>query len=118
MVYFCIRGGRMSVSTRQLEGITIIDLGAKATGVALRDAFDEALSQGARKVLLNLAEVRSIDTTGLGELLAMLRRADKVGGKISFTNLPSNMEELLHVARVDPPFDIYETEDEAIKAMQ
>ncbi len=66
----------MNVSTRQREGITVIDLEGKiAIGrgdIALRDAFDEAVSLGARKVLFNFARVTSIDSSGLAELGAAL----------------------------------------------
>ena len=112
----------MSVSTRQREGITVIDLEGKIgigrDDIALHDAFEEAVSMGARKVLFNFARVTSIDSSGLAELVATLHRADKIDGKISLTKPRSNVEDILRMTLIDTLFDIYETEDEAIKAMQ
>ena len=112
----------MSVSTRQREGITVIDLEGKIGigrgDIALRDAFEEAVSRGARKVLFNFARVRSIDSSGLAELVAAQQRADKIGGKISLTKPRSNVEDILHMTLIDTLLDVYATEDEAIKAMQ
>jgi anti-sigma B factor antagonist len=112
----------MNVSTRQREGITVIDLEGKITigrgDIALHDAFKEAVSQGARKVLFNFARVTQIDSSGMAELGVALQKEDKMDGKISLTKLPSNVEAILHMTLVDTLFDVYETEDEAIKAMQ
>ena len=112
----------MKVSTRQREGITVIDLEGKITigrgDIALRDAFEKAVRQGALKVLFNLADVTSIDSSGLAELGAALQRANKIGGKISLTKPPSNVEAVLHMTLVDTLFDVYETEDEAIEIMK
>ena len=111
----------MNVSTRQREGITIIDLEGKITigrgDIALHDAFEEAVSQGARKVLINFAKVTTIDSSGMAELGAALHKADKMGGKISLTKPASKVETILHMTLFDTLFDVYETEDEAIKAM-
>ncbi len=112
----------MNVSTRQREGITVIDLEGKIGigrgDIALRDAFEKAVRQGALKVLFNLADVTSIDSSGLAELGAALQRANKIGGKISLTKPRSNVEDILRMTLVDTLFDVYETANEAIKAMQ
>ena len=108
--------------SRQREGSTVIDLEGKIGigrgDIALRDAFDEAVSRGARKVLFNFARITSIDSSGLAELGAALHRADKMGGKVSLTKPPAKVEAILHMTLIDTLFDVYETEHEAIKAMQ
>ena len=112
----------MNVSTRQREGITVIDLEGKIGigrgDIALRDAFEEAVSRGARKVLFNFARITRIDSSGLAELVAAMQRGDKMGGKTSLTKPPAKVEDILHMTLIDTLFDVYETEDEAIKAMQ
>ena len=112
----------MSVSTRQREGVTVLDLqGQIALGrkdIDLPDEFEKVTSAGARKVLFNLAGVKRIDSSGLADLVAALHRASEMGGKVSLAKPRSNVADLLRMTRVDTLFEVYETEDEAIEAMR
>ncbi len=76
----------MRVNVRQREGVTILDLKGKITigvgDVALRDAIHEALSAGAKKILVNLQDVSTIDSSGVGELVSSYTTATNRGGKL------------------------------------
>jgi anti-sigma B factor antagonist len=112
----------MNVFTRIREGIVVIDLEGKINigkgDIALRDAFDAVVEQGARKVLFNFAKVRSMDSSGMAELGAAYRKMEDVGGTVSLTNLPSNVSEILRMTQIITVFDYYADEDEAIAAMR
>lgn len=112
----------MNVSTRNREGITIIDLQGKINigrgDIALRDAFDAAVEEGSRKVLMNFEKVKSMDSSGMAELGAAYRKMEDIGGNVSLVNLPSNVGEILRMTQIITVFDFYETEDEAIEAMK
>ena len=111
----------MNVSTRVRDGVTVIDLEGKITigrgDIALRDAFNAAVDGGARAVLVNLAKVKSMDSSGMAELGAAYRKMDEIGGTVSLTQPPSNVGEILRMTQIVTVFDVYETEDEAIAAM-
>ena len=111
----------MNVSTRNREGISVIDLQGKITigkgDIALRDAFDQAVADGARKVLFNFEKVKSMDSSGMAELGAAYRKMDELGGQVSLVNLPTNVGEILRMTQIITVFDVFEDEDEAVGAM-
>lgn len=111
----------MNVSTRIREGISIIDLQGKITigkgDIALRDAFDQAVDGGARKVLINFDKVKSMDSSGMAELGAAYRKMLDLGGNVSLVNLPTNVGEILRMTQIITVFDVYDGEDEAIDGM-
>ena len=64
----------MKLTTREVSGVTIVDLSGKITlgegGMALREEVRKLLAAGSKKIVLNLAEVNYIDSSGLGELVS------------------------------------------------
>jgi anti-sigma B factor antagonist len=111
----------MKVSTRKRDGVVVIDLEGRINigrgDVALRDAFNAAVDGGARKVLLNLSKLKSMDSSGMAELGAAYRRMDELGGKVALTQPPGNVGEILRMTQIITVFDVYEDEDEGVAAM-
>ena len=64
----------MKISTRQVDGVTIVDCSGRITlgegSVTLRDLVRDLLSKGQKKILLNLGDVNYIDSSGIGELVS------------------------------------------------
>ncbi len=110
----------MRVNVRQREGVTILDLKGKITigvgDVALRDAIHEALSAGAKKILVNLGDVSTIDSSGVGELVSAYTTATNRGGKLKLLDLPPKVADILQITQLITVFDVYEDEDEALKS--
>jgi len=110
----------MRVNVRQREGVTILDLKGKITigvgDVALRDAIHEALSAGAMKILVNLEDVSTIDSSGVGELVSSYTTVTNRGGKLRLLNLPPKVADILQITQLITVFDVYEDEDEAIRS--
>ncbi len=110
----------MRVNVRQREGVTILDLKGKITiglgDVALRDAIHEALSAGAKKILVNLGDVSTIDSSGVGELVSAFTTVTNRGGKLKLLDLPPKVADILQITQLITVFDVYEKEDEALKS--
>jgi anti-sigma B factor antagonist len=110
----------MKVSVRQKEGVTILDLKGKITigvgDVALRDAVQEALTVGAQNILINLQDVTTIDSSGIGELVAAYTTVSKRGGKLKLYGIPPKVGDILQITQLVTVFDIHDDEDEAIKS--
>lgn len=110
----------MKINVRQREGVTILDLKGKITigvgDVALRDAIHEALSAGAKKLLINLDEVTTIDSSGVGELVSSYTTVTNRGGKLKLANLPPKVADILQITQLITVFDVYEDEDEALRS--
>jgi anti-sigma B factor antagonist len=78
---------------------------------AFRDLVCDLLSKGHRKILLNLGDVKYIDSSGLGHLVGAFTRVRKEGGELKLLNLSHNVHNVMQITRLYTVFDI--TNDEA-----
>jgi anti-sigma B factor antagonist len=112
----------MRVTTRTKGDVTIVDLNGKITigsgDIALRNAVHQAIESGASKVLINLHEVSTIDSSGVGELVSAYTTATNRGIRLKLVNLPDKVADILTVTQLITVFDVYDSEGEAIAAFQ
>jgi anti-anti-sigma factor len=112
----------MRVTTRTRGDVTIVDLNGKITigagDIALRNAVHQAIESGANKVLINLHEVSTIDSSGVGELVSAYTTATNRGIRLKLVNLPDKVADILTVTQLITVFDVYDSEDDAIAAFQ
>ena len=110
----------MKVNVRQRDGVTILDLKGKITigvgDVALRNAVQDAINSGATKVVINLKDVTTIDSSGVGELVSAFTTATNRGAKLSLANLPSKVSDILQITQLITVFDVFDSEDEAVRS--
>jgi anti-sigma B factor antagonist len=110
----------MKVNVRQRDGVTILDLKGKITigvgDVALRNAVQEAINGGSTRVIINLKDVTTIDSSGVGELVSAYTTATNRGVKLRLENLPSKVSDILQITQLITVFDVYDTEDAAIRS--
>ena len=82
----------MKASTRQVDGVTIVDLSGRITlgegSVVLRDTIKDLLSKGQKKILLNLGDVSYIDSSGIGELVSAFTSVRNQGGELKLLTSP------------------------------
>ena len=108
----------MKVDVRHREGVTILEPKGKITigagDVALRDAVAEALEAGGRNILLDLHQVSTIDSSGVGEMVSAYTTVTNRGGKLKLLNLPAKVVDILQITQLITVFDTYENEDEAV----
>ena len=110
----------MEITTRTRGDVTILDpQGAITLGdgeAALRQAVHAALDGGASRILVNLAGVPLMDSSGLGSLLAAYRLVTSRGGEIRVMHMPPRIQDVLQAAELLTYFDPHDDEDEAIAA--
>jgi anti-sigma B factor antagonist len=110
----------MHVEVRQTKDVVILDLKGRLTAglgdQILRDAIDELLAEGRRRILLNLSEVAFLDSAGVGELVAGLKTARRFGAELKLLNVGDRVYSTLDMARLLPTFEIYREEAEAIRS--
>jgi anti-sigma B factor antagonist len=110
----------INISERQAGDITILDLEGKVTigegSVALRTAIRRLLGEGKNKLLLNLAGVGYIDSSGIGELVSSFTAVNKEGGVLKLLNLTQKIQDLLAITKLLTVFDVYENEAEALSS--
>ncbi|MEO6327030.1 MAG: STAS domain-containing protein [Thermoanaerobaculia bacterium] len=109
----------MHVEVRKSEDIVIVDLTGKLlAGVGdeiLRDVVNELLAENWKKILLNLSGVSSIDSAGVGEMVASLKVTQRLGGSLKLLNLNERVKASLHLSQLLPLFEVYTDEHAALE---
>ena len=112
----------MDITTRQEEGVTIIDLAGKLTigagDVQLREELLDQLQGGAKKILLNLKGVRAMDSSGLGELVRSKATATQSGATIKLLHVEDKVQEVLEMTRLIGVFENFNDEIDAIASFR
>ena len=108
----------MKVSTRHVDGVTILDLSGRITlgegSVTLRDAVRELLEKGDKNILLNLGDVSYIDSSGIGELVSAFTSVKNAGGELKLLNLTKKVHDLLQITKLYTVFDVKDDETTAV----
>ncbi len=112
----------MKTSTRQVAGVTVVDLSGRITlgegSVVLRDVVRELVAKGNKKILLNLAEVTYIDSSGIGELVSAFTSVRNQGGELKLLNLTKKVHDLLQITKLYTVFDIKDDEANAVASFK
>lgn len=110
----------LAIAHRDREGIEILDLDGRLVfgeeDLQFRNEIDKLLRAGKNRVVLNLARLAEIDTTGLGTLLFALAKLRKEGGGLALVNLRSSHIELLELTKLETVFEVFDDEQEAINS--
>ena len=108
----------MKFTTREVSGVTIVDLSGKITlgegGLTLREEVRSLVTAGSKKILLNLAGVNYIDSSGLGELVSAFTAVKNTGGELKLLNLTSKVRDLLVITKLLTVFDVRDDEAAAV----
>ena len=112
----------LEVNERQAGDVTILDMtGSVRMGegaVSLRNSIRGLNDDGKKKILLNLAEVKNIDSSGIGELVSSYTAINKEGGELKLLNLTQKLQDLLTITKLLTVFDVYESEEEALASFK
>ena len=110
----------MHFSTRQSDGVTIVDLRGRLTlgegSITFRETVHELLCMGQKRILLNLGEVNYIDSSGIGELISAYAAAKKHGCDLKLLNLTKKVHDLLQITKLCTVFDVKDDEASAVQS--
>ncbi|MGH9898110.1 MAG: STAS domain-containing protein [Pyrinomonadaceae bacterium] len=108
----------LNIAERQAGDVTILDLDGKITigegSVALRTVIRRLLDEGKKKILLNLARVGYVDSSGIGELVSSFTSVKNAGGQLKLLGLTQKIKDLLTITKLLTVFDTYENESGAL----
>src|SRR3989442_10695108 len=95
-------------------------MGGKITigegSVALRTGIRRLLEESKKKILLNLARVGYIDSSGIGELVSSYTAINKDEGQLKLLNLTQKLQDLLTITKLLTVFDVYDNEQEELSS--
>ena len=112
----------LKAGSRQVDGVTIVDLSGRIVlgeaTTTLREMLQNLLSQGQKKILLNLAEVSYIDSSGLGALVSGYTTLAGQQGHLKLLNLTKKVQDLLQITKLLTVFEVHTDEATAVRSFQ
>lgn len=112
----------MKIGIRNEEGIVILDLDGKldigAGDIMLSEEVNRQLAAGEKKLLINLQRVKSMDSSGLGELIRCKEIAESQGAEIKLLHVEDRVQKVLEMARLIGIFQHYNDPIDAIASFR
>jgi anti-sigma B factor antagonist len=113
---------QLVINQRQAGDVTILDMEGEVrigdSSTALRSAIRNLVSGGNTRILLNLAGVKYIDSSGIGELIANYTTVGRNGGQLKLLNLTEKVQDLLVITKLLTVFDVYDNEADALSSFK
>ena len=110
----------MKATVRHVDSVMVVDLKGRITiGEAckqLREIIRQELAKDHKNLLLNLADVTYIDSSGIGELVSAYTAVSNQGGQLKLLNLTKKVHDLLQITKLYTVFDIHNDEANAISS--
>ena len=108
----------MDIKERVVDGVSVLDLSGKIVlgegDGQVRERIKDLLSDGQKKILLNLGDVTYVDSAGLGALISSYTTTKREGAQLKLVNLTKRIQDLLAITKLITVFDTYDNEQEAI----
>ena len=115
-----IRLMSLNINIRETAEAVILDLSGRITLgeplAELRDSIREALAGDRKSILLNLADVSYIDSSGLGQLISSYATTTSRGGQMKLLNLQKRVNDLMQVTKLLTVFETYTSEEAALRS--
>ncbi|MBK8809218.1 MAG: STAS domain-containing protein [Acidobacteria bacterium] len=112
----------LEITERRAGVVTVLDLRGNirlgAGNIHLHKALRALVDKGEKRILINLADVTHIDSSGLGELVAGYTTLQKSGGDMKLLKLTERVRELMVITKLLTVFDVFDDEQEAIGSFE
>ena len=117
----------MECNIRHIDDVTVVDLKGRlslgealafgpGSDLVLTDAIKELATEGHKKIILNLAGVKYVDSSGVGQLVGALTTARNHGVSLKLINPVKQVSDLLRLTKLYTVFDIKDDEAVAIQS--
>jgi len=109
----------LQINEHEENGVIVLDLNGKVTigagDVKIRETVMDVLERGHDKLILNLKNLKYMDSSGVGELVSIFTTVSNKGGQLKLTNLSSKIFDLLQITQLLQVFDVHENVDSALE---
>lgn len=110
----------VKLTTRQVGEVTVVDAVGRITlgegASTFRDSIRDLAANGHKKLLLNLAEISYIDSSGIGELVSGFTTVANQGGTVKLLNLTKRVQDLLQITKLYTVFEVFDDEAKAVRS--
>ncbi|MBZ5644308.1 MAG: STAS domain-containing protein [Acidobacteriia bacterium] len=111
----------LKMTSREVEGVVVLGLDGRIVlgeeTIALRDSVKALLTEGKKKIVLDLKYVTMIDSSGLGAMVSCHSSAKAAGATLRLCNLGTRTNELLQMTKLLTVFEVSDTEVDAVRSM-
>jgi anti-sigma B factor antagonist len=108
----------MKIEMRTIGDVRILDCSGKITlgegTMAVRNTVRDILKDNGKKIILNLANVNYIDSSGIGELVSTYTTVTNNGGQLKLLSLTKKIQELLAITKLLTVFQVFDSEAAAV----
>ncbi|MFQ5866338.1 MAG: STAS domain-containing protein [bacterium] len=112
----------LKISEKTVDNLVVLSLEGKLSGLEnrgqIQDRVRDLTSKKKNRIIINLSQIKWIDSTGLGELISSLSTAKKHGGNLVLANIPDPIKSLLKMTNLEQIFDTYESVERALHEMK
>jgi anti-sigma B factor antagonist len=112
----------MQMEERQVGNVTILDLSGRMTidhgAELLKDKINSLIVEGRTRVILNLALLSYMDSSGLGQLVSCHNSLTKTTGGLMLLHLTKRNTDLLSITRLATVFRTTDSEDDALRGFR
>ena len=113
---------RLHIEERQTNGVTILFLAGEMLlddgDLAFRRYIHDLIERGRVQILVDLADVTYIDSSGVGMMAAKLKTVREKGGDMRLLRLNSRGHRLFSVAKLHTAFEIFQDEAMALRSFE
>jgi len=110
----------LTISNNEVGDVSLVTLNGRIIlgeeSTALREKLKSLIAAGKQKIVLNMAEIDYIDSSGLGALVAAHLSAQNAGSSIRLCNLGKKFHEVMQLTKLLTVFDVYDTEAAAVSS--
>lgn len=110
----------VKLTTRQVGDVSVIDAAGRITlgegASTFRETLRAMIAKGDRKLLLNLADVTYIDSSGIGELVSGFTTVTNQSGQLKLLNLTKRVQDLLQITKLYTVFEVFDDEAAAVRS--
>jgi anti-sigma B factor antagonist len=108
----------VQISARRQDKTTIFDVSGDidfANSPEVRQSVLREIREiRASRVVMNLSQVRYIDSSGVASLIEGLKASRDLGSRFILTGLSTSAREVLQLSRLTKVFEIYDNEEQAL----
>ena len=110
----------VKMSSRQVGDVTVVDASGRITlgegASVFRDVIRDLAAKGHKKILVNLADVSYIDSSGIGEMVSSFTTVTNHGGQLKLLSLTKRVKDLLQITKLYTVFEVFEDEASAVRS--
>jgi len=109
----------MEYKTRQEGSVTVIELSGEidvSCAPQLKELLQGLIDEGKNQLLVNLADVPFMDSSGLGIFINAFKRNKQTGGAIKFASPQDALRKVFSLTQTDKVFSIFDSVEDGLSS--